>query len=137
MKKLFVFVLVLALLAVPAVHAEDYASMTDDELWAANKAIQAELWARSIAKDGVTVPTGVYNIGEDIPAGIYRIVIAPDCIISMITMNYYNEKYEMDDSDLFSLTTNQPEIGKIDLSKYTSIEISGPVVFMAYTGLFN
>ena len=137
MKKLFVFVLVLALLAVPVVHAEDYASMTDDELWAANKAIQAELWARSITKDGVTVPTGVYNIGEDIPAGIYRIVIAPDCIISMITMNYYNEKYEMDDSDLFSLTTNQPEIGKIDLSKYTSIEISGPVVFMAYTGLFN
>ena len=137
MKKLFVFALVLALLAVPAVHAEDYASMTDDELWAANKAIQAELWARSITKDGVTVPTGVYNIGEDIPAGIYRIVIAPDCIISMITMNYYNEKYEMDDSDLFSLSQKESEIGKIDLSKYTSIEISGPVVFYAYTGLFN
>lgn len=136
MKKLLIVLLALILTAVPA-FAEDYASMSDEELWAANKAIQAELWARSIAKDGVTVPTGVYNVGEDIPAGTYRIVIAPDCVLSMITMNYYNEKYEMDDSDLFSMTKNQPEIGKIDLSKYTSIEISGPVVFYAYTGLFN
>jgi len=137
MKKLFVFALVLALLAVPLAHAEDYASMTDEQLWEANKAIQAELWARSITKDGVTVPTGVYNVGEDIPAGTYRIILAKDSVISMITAKYYNETYQMDDSDLFTLTTNQPEIGKIDLSKYTSIEITGPVVFLAYTGLFN
>lgn len=137
MKKLFLFTLVLAMLAVPMAYAEDYASMTDEQLWEANKAIQAELWARSITKDGVTIPAGTYNVGEDIPAGTYRIVIAPDSVISMITANYYNEEYEMDDSDLFTLTTNQPEIGKIDLSQYTSIEITGPVVFLAYTGLFN
>ena len=137
MKKLLSIALVLALLSVGCALAEDYTTMTDEELWAANKAIQAELWARSIAKDGVKVPTGVYTIGEDIPAETYRIVIAEDCILSMITLNYYNETYAMDDYDLFTLSQKESEIGKIDLSKYTSIEISGPVTFYAYTGLFN
>lgn len=130
MKKLLSVVLVLALLAVPA-FAEDYASMTDDELWAANKAIQAELWARSITKDGVTIPKGTYTIGEDIPIGIYRVEI-PEGGWSVLLSVYTEDG----DEKMFSVNEDSP-IGKLDLNGYTSIEFSDNVIFKAYTGLFN
>ena len=137
MKKLLVFALVLALLAVPIVHAEDYASMSDEELWSANKAIQAELWARSIAKDGVKISQGKYVIGEDIPAGVYRIVLAETENLCFIYAYYYDELYEMEDNKILSLKNDAPEIGKFDTEGYTAIEFSNPVIFYAYTGLFN
>lgn len=137
MKKLFVFALVLALLAVPLAHAEDYASMTDEQLWEANKAIQAELWARSIAKDGVKVSSGKYAVGDDIPVGQYRIALAETENLCYISAYYYDDFMEREESKLLILKKDAPEIGKIDLSEYTAIEFTNPVVIYAYTGLFN
>lgn len=137
MKKLFVFVLIFALLAVPAVHAEDYASMTDDELWEANKAIQAELWARSIAKDGVKVSAGKYKIGEDIPEGKYRIVLAETESLCFIYAYYFDEVFEMEENKMYSLKKDAPELGKFDTEGFTDIEFTNPVIIYAYTGLFN
>ncbi len=136
MKKLLVFTLVLALLAVPVVHAEDYASMSDDELWAANKAIQAELWARSITKDGVTIPTGSYIIGEDIPAGIYRIEMPEGAMMVTVSVYATDEKTIMD-GEMYILTSGNPEVGKIDLSQYKYIETTSSIIIKTYTGLFN
>ena len=135
MKKLLVFTLVFALLAVPVVHAEDYASMTDDELWAANKAIQAELWARSITKNGVTIPKGEYLVGEDIPVGVYR-VETPDGGLAAILSVYATDEKSLMDGKMYSVTKDSG-IGKLDLTGYKYIEFSNSVTFYAYTGLFN
>ena len=131
MKKLFVFALVLALLAAPLAHAEDYASMTDEQLWEANKAIQAELWARSITKDGVTIPKGEYIIGEDIPEGVYRITI-PEGGWSVLLSVYSAD----DKEERYSISSESP-IGKLDLSGKTRIKFDDVVIFHIYTGLFN
>ena len=131
MKKLFIFALVLALLAVPLAHAEDYASMTDEQLWEANKAIQAELWARSITKDGVTIPQGEYIIGEDIPEGVYRIAVPEGGWSATLKMST-----ESGEEKRFAVSDDGP-IGKLDLTGYKYISFSSAVIFYAYTGLFN
>lgn len=131
MKKLFVFALVLALLAVQLAHAEDYASMTDEQLWEANKAIQAELWARSITKDGVTIPQGEYIIGEDIPEGVYRIAVPEGGWSATLKMST-----ESGEEKRFAVSDDGP-VGKLDLTGYKYISFSSAVIFYAYTGLFN
>ena len=136
MKKLLSIALVLALLSVGCALAEDYTTMTDEELWAANKAIQAELWARSIAKDGVTIPMGSYVVGEDIPAGIYRIEIPEGGI--MVTVSVYeNDEKSILSGKMYILTSGDPAIGKIDLSQYKYFETTSNVIIKVYTGLFN
>lgn len=131
MKKLFVFALVLALLAVPLAHAEDYASMTDEQLWEANKAIQAELWARSITKDGVTIAKGEYIVGEDIPEGVYRITIPEGGWSVLLTV--FSEDGE---EERYSVGGESP-IGKLDLAGKARIKFDDVVIFHTYTGLFN
>lgn len=131
MKKLFLFALVLSLLAVPMAYAEDYASMTDEQLLEANKAIQAELWARSIAKDGVTVPTGEYIIGEDIPEGVYRIDL-PEGGWPVLLIVFSEDGEE----ERYSISGESP-IGKLDLAGKARIKLDDVVIFHIYTGLFN
>lgn len=134
MKKLFSVTLAIVLLVAGFAFAEDYSAMTDEELQAANKAIQAELWARSVAKDGVLIPTGTYIIGEDIPAGKYRVVKQDDIYASYLDL--YKDA-DMEDYDYLAMHEEDPEIGKVDLTGYYALKVDGPATFYAYTGLFN
>lgn len=139
MKKLIALLLALVLL-VPAVSLADFLDvfgLSPEELQLANEMIQLRLFTEESAVNGVRVPSGTYTVGVDIPAGTYRIEYKQMYDTDFCSFLATNEK------ELFGFTTilgfsGSSEIGKIELTDETKIEITGgDVYFYTYTGLFH
>lgn len=129
MKKTLAFVLsfLLALSLCTTAYAEfDLASMSDDDLFSLETAIQAEKISRGIAKSA-DVPQGSYIIGQDIPAGTYSISTAG----ILTTLVLKNPDGSTDNTQILS---SKSPIGKIVLSNGQIIEISDATVFTVYSG---
>ena len=102
----------------------------------ANEALQLILFEHYSSTSGVKVPDGKYVVGVDIPAGVYRIEYHGSDM-SFASFLATNEE------TLFGFTsiigfTGASEIGKIELTEGTNVEISaGDVYFYTYTSIFH
>lgn len=147
MKKIFIVFLALALLCSSALadhgsvqewldvlaQFEDIRVVED-----ANEAAQRILFEHYAASaEGVKVPAGNYTVGVDIPSGTYRIEYHGTIDTDFVSFLASNE------STCFGFTsilgfTGASEIGKIELTDDTAVQISGgDVYFFYYTGIFH
>ena len=146
MKKLFVLILALALLCSSALADHGtvqqwYDTLKDLDdvryLEDANEAIQLLLFERyASSSEGVKVPAGKYLVGTDIPVGTYRIEYhGPE--MSFASFLAQNEKTFFGFTTTLGITGGS-EIGKIELTEGTNVEISdNDLYFYTYTGLFH
>ena len=73
MKKLFIFLLILAMVPIIALaDLPDISGLTYDELVELKNQINLAMWSSSEWQE-VEVPIGLWEIGKDIPAGTWRI----------------------------------------------------------------
>lgn len=139
MKKLIIFVLILAMMPVIALaDLPDISGLTNDELIELNHQIQLRLFSDQLA-NGVLINPGQYVVGQDLPAGSYRSeVVLPDDAYTLGLACVYNP------DDLFVETSGSvtgkgyENIGKIIMEDGQIFVVDTyPVRLYPYTGLFN
>jgi hypothetical protein len=142
MRKLTAIILALAVLfALSPVMAEDFESMSIQQLLALRSSIEAELLARG-DHDSFTVPPGEYLIGIDIPAGQYSISLKDPSSYGASIYTHKNEaEFRKGGYDrTFSLrSAGDAVVGKVTLYEGEILEIThASVVFALYSGIkFN
>ena len=112
MKKTLALILIVCLLAVPAVYSSaedvtDLSVLNDEQLVALLAEVQTEIVARHIEKTA-SLPAGTYIGGRDVPAGSYVLATAGTedefGIVSLRSVNdpaegYPSKLYELKDGD--------------------------------------
>ncbi len=141
MKKLIVILLIVLLVPVVSIGEsllqKKLGDLTYEELLIINRNIQPRLFEKGALVNGVRVPAGVYNVGEDIPAGTYRIEYNQQTGYDFCSFLAINEAEDFGFTTTLGLGSTS-EIGKIELTDGTYIEITGgEVYFYTYTGLFH
>ncbi len=130
MKRFLPYVLVIAVFLSLTVSALaftfDFSPYSDEDLIELETALQKEKLERGLAKSA-NVPSGKYTIGKDIPAGAYSIEMGNGQIMGMITVNDGR-------SDIYTLTSDNPSIGKITLEEGDSFETYTAIILTVYSG---
>ncbi len=130
MKRSLPIILVFAIMLVFSVPALaftfDFSPYSNEELIVLETALQKEKLDRGIAKSA-NVPAGSYTIGEDIPAGDYSIELANGQAIGVVMVNDGL-------GAMYSLTSDNPTVGKISLSEGDSFETICSIVLTIYSG---
>lgn len=104
----------------------DFSPYSDEEIIELETAIQKEKIDRGMAKSA-NVPSGTYTIGKDIPAGDYSIEMAKGQIMGMVSVNGGL-------GNIYTLTDDNPTIGKITLKDGDSFETYTAIVLTVYSG---
>lgn len=120
MKKLAIVLIVACLLCSVAV-AEDFSSMSFDELLELRNKLNAEIMSRPEWKE-VEVPSGIWTVGIDIPAGIYS--ITP--VGSSANFACYDENGKL---QINLLCIGGKPIGKVELFDGWTVKPTKPVIF--------
>ena len=88
MKKVFILILVLAMLPIVALaDLPDISNLSFDELVALRDKINLAMW-ESEEWEEVTVPIGVWVVGEDIPAKHWSISLSPNASAKWASVKY-------------------------------------------------
>ena len=143
MKKTLALILIVCLLAVPAVYASaedvtDLSGLNDEQLVALLAEVQTEIVARHIEKTA-SLPAGTYIGGRDVPAGSYVLATAGTedefGIVSLRSVNdpaegYPSKLYELKDGDdSYSVFVTIEEGDTLILPFPYTLTISGGVMF--------
>lgn len=129
MKKLISILLVAVLLSVP-VYADDYSSMTIEELVELRNEIDREINSR-IAGDSGQIGEGIYQVGKDFKAGSY-IYLFPgtgDSIHSAISLYKDEEAFNNNAAFMYSnLHANETATVNVSDGNFIRIEYGGGII---------
>lgn len=143
MKKTLALILIVCLLAVPAVYSSaedvtDLSVLNDEQLVALLAEVQTEIVARHIEKTA-SLPAGTYIGGRDVPAGSYVLATAGTedefGIVSLRSVNdpaegYPSKLYELKDGDdSYSVFVTIEDGDTLILPFPYTLTISGGVLF--------
>ena len=143
MKKTRALILIVCLLAVPAVYSSaedvtDLSVLNDEQLVALLAEVQTEIVARHIEKTA-SLPAGTYIGGRDVPAGSYVLATAGTedefGIVSLRSVNdpaegYPSKLYELKDGDdSYSVFVTIEDGDMLILPFPYTLTISGGVMF--------
>lgn len=143
MKKTLALILIVCLLAVPAVYASaedvtDLSGLNDEQLVALLAEVQTEIVARHIEKTA-SLPAGTYIDGRDVPVGSYVLATAGTeddyGIVSLRSVNdpadkYPSKLYEYKDGDdSYSVFVTIEDGDTLILPYPYTLTISGGVMF--------
>ena len=117
-------------------HAADLSTLTFDELMALREQCQLEIMKRPEWKE-VKVPQGIWEIGVDIPEGNYTIILNDNNSGNIWLWGKAKGDYKSNGGLLVntSLTSKQPQIGKLILKNGNILELKCDVIMSPVKGL--
>lgn len=139
MKRCISLLVILAMLAVPALAAApeiDLTAMTYEELTAHRSAVEMEIMSRPEFKEAV-VPGGMFYVGVDIPAGRYE--IRPKAKgIYMYSFNVKKSEKDTFGTSYWLGTAYDTDRQVVTLKEGQILDLTnGAVIISPYKGIFG